>query len=325
MAIVDAQPLRLRSWPQPQRITAGEIVPYHSATVARSAAERPASAAARSIDHGSAAWRSSLAPVACAARKASSARPRSKRSRTSASATTTSVPGRTARCRSAWRASGVRRGSITTSFAPSFCARLMCDTRWMPGRRRIAAPDDDEPRVFVVGVGDAGHLAVHLRRRLAGRRGADGAVQPRRTEAAEEPGVLELVGEQAVRAAVVEGQHGLGAERVARMAQPPFDHVERFIPGDAREAGLALRALAHGRVQQPILVIHAPIEAPHLAADVAARGRRAVVAVDPHEPAALDRDVEAAGVGAIERAGGLNRRSAPGARRADGRVGHGSV
>ena len=146
-----------------------------------------------------------------------SARPRSKRSRTSASATAQVRAGPHGQVQVGLarerRAARIDHDELRAQLLRALDVRDEVDA----GRRRIAAPDDDEPRVFVVGVGDAGHLAVHRRRGRAGRRGAHGARQPRRTEAPEEPRVLELVGEQAVRSAVVEGQHGLGAERVARV------------------------------------------------------------------------------------------------------------
>ncbi|PYR59516.1 MAG: hypothetical protein DMF85_07590 [Acidobacteria bacterium] len=52
--------------------------------------------------------------------------------RCSDSATGRSVPGRGARCRSAFFASDVVLGSMTTSFAPACCASLRNGTRWMP-------------------------------------------------------------------------------------------------------------------------------------------------------------------------------------------------
>ena len=47
-----------------------------------------------------------------------------------------------------------------------------------PRRRRIAAPDDDQPGVFVVGIGDARHLGVHRGRGGAGRRRAQRPREP---------------------------------------------------------------------------------------------------------------------------------------------------
>ena len=43
-----------------------------------------------------------------------------------------SVPGRGARCRSAWAASFVHRGSMTTNLAPALRARWMGGIRWIP-------------------------------------------------------------------------------------------------------------------------------------------------------------------------------------------------
>ena len=75
------------------------------------------------------------------------------------------------------------------------------------GRVRVRAPDDDQLRLGIVRIGDAGHLAVQRERGGAGRRGADGAREARRAEAAEELGVVGVLREEAVRAAVAERQN----------------------------------------------------------------------------------------------------------------------
>ena len=187
-------PLRLRSWPQPQRITAGEVVPYHSASVARSrgvdagfggrALDRPRlGGRAQLVGAGRVRREERLVGPAALEQLADRARARP----------AGRCPGRTARCRSACRASGVRRGSTTTSLAPCFCARLMCGTRWMPDADGLQPQTTISRACVVVLVGDAGHLAVHRRGRRAGRRGAHRAREPRGAEAPEEPRVLEVV------------------------------------------------------------------------------------------------------------------------------------
>ena len=131
-------PFRFRSSPHPQRITAGDAAAYLRARSAMASGSSPATAAARSKVHSRARARKAPAPVVCASRKASSASPFSKRWRCRASATATSVPGLGARCRSAWRANGVARGSTTTSAAPARCASRMYGTRWMPDAEGFA-------------------------------------------------------------------------------------------------------------------------------------------------------------------------------------------
>src|SRR5262245_7268521 len=64
IAVVAGPPLRFRSWPQPQRITAGDASAYQSTNRDRSSAGTPDSAAALTKVHSEAACRSSSAPVA---------------------------------------------------------------------------------------------------------------------------------------------------------------------------------------------------------------------------------------------------------------------
>ena len=143
----------------------------------------PARSAARSNVHGSARSRSWSAPMVCSRRNASSAAPLVKRCRCMASATATSVPGRTARCRSAGRASGVDRGSITTSVRAALLRLAHVRDEVDARRRRVHAPEHDQLRVRVVLVDDRRHLAVERRVRRAGRRRADRPREPRRAEA----------------------------------------------------------------------------------------------------------------------------------------------
>ena len=99
------------------------------------------------------------------------------------------------------------------------------------GRRRVHAPEHDQPCVDVVLVGDAGHLAVERQVGGAGRRGADRAREPRRAEAAKQRRVVGVLREQAVRSAVAERQDrfGAGACRGSSTIRSR-DVVERFVP-----------------------------------------------------------------------------------------------
>ena len=157
-------------------------------------------------------------------------------------------PGATARCRSAERASGVVRGSMTTSVAPRFCASRTIRHEVDAGGRRVHAPEHDERRVRVVLVGDRRHLAVERHVRRAGRRRADRAREARRAEAPEQLRVEVVLRQQAVRAAVGERQDRLAARIVAFAARHPFgDELERFVPRHARELAVALAPLADAR------------------------------------------------------------------------------
>ena len=118
-------PLRLRSSPLPTVIEAGEMVAYHSAKRATSATASPHVSAARSIVHGRASAMNSSKPLTHRWMNARSSAPRRSRSAATAHASTTSVPGRRARCRSACSAILVRRGSTTTSLPPARRALLI--------------------------------------------------------------------------------------------------------------------------------------------------------------------------------------------------------
>ena len=120
-------PFWLRSSPLPTLIAAGDSVAYHSAKRAMSAASSPHVSAARASVHGRASAMYSSKPATQRSMNARSSAPRRSSSAASAQPSTTSVPGRSGRCRSACSAILMRRGSTTTSLPP---ARR---TRWISG------------------------------------------------------------------------------------------------------------------------------------------------------------------------------------------------
>ena len=81
----------------------------------------------------------------------------------SPSPATTSVPGRTARCRSARRAIAVRRGSMTTSLTRRRATACWTSGgKWRVGHGRVGAPDDHEPGAVTTSSGSADAIvAVH--------------------------------------------------------------------------------------------------------------------------------------------------------------------
>ena len=74
---------------------------------------------------------------------------------------------------------------------------------------------------------------------------------------------------------------------------------------DALELARALGAAADGRVEQAIVAVDALAEAPDLGADVAVGDVVLGRAVDLGDAPAAHRDVERAGIGAVERARGV--------------------
>ena len=143
-------PLRLRSRPQPQRITAGDGVGVQLDEAARARRRRcRRRAAARSIVHGAARGAQLVDAGRVIARGTSrSAQPAARTARgCSASATGRSVPGPERRCadrRAARAACGADRS--TTSFAPAAAPRSMYRDEVDAGRRRVDAPQHDQPR-----------------------------------------------------------------------------------------------------------------------------------------------------------------------------------
>ena len=145
-----------------------------------------------------------------------------------------SVPGLGARCRSACRASDVARGSMTTSMRAA-ASRFLDERHEVDaGSRRVDAPQHDQPRVEVVLVRDARHLAVERQVGGAGRRGADRSREPRRAERRETT---------AHRSCPASAGRSIRRSRTAGCASAPMVSrmaiircaicIERFVPGHA--------------------------------------------------------------------------------------------
>src|SRR5205807_10222331 len=110
------------------------------------------------------------------------------------------------------------------------------------------------------------------------------------------------------------------AMAVAGLAELRRRKVQRLVPGDARELPVALAAAADLGMEQARLAIDVLGQAAHLGADETRRQRVAPVAVQLDHPPALDRDREAAGVGAVEGTGAAQDDAAGAVR---GRAGEG--
>src|SRR5262249_26774358 len=79
---------------------------------------------------------------------------------------------------------------------------------------------------------------------------ANSAVEPGRTETMEEAAVHARSLQKPQRAAVAVGQNGLRTKLLGDRLEPDRNSVERFIPGDALEAALALCPSAPLGIQQ---------------------------------------------------------------------------
>ena len=81
------------------------------------------------------------------------------------------------------------------------------------------------------------------------------------------------------------------------------DLAERLVPGDALPLAAALGPDAAQRVQQPVGVIDVIEIRPHLGAEPAARDGMVRIAAEADGPAVAHLGEDAAGVGAVVRAG----------------------
>ena len=242
-AIAALPPLRLRSWPQPQRITAGVVVGVElgealevagrHARFGRGALEGPRRGARAQLVRAGARARRGTPRSACPPRTEPADH---------ASATGRSVPGRGGEMEvgllapAASCADRSRRGC-----APRLCASLNVRHEVDAGGRRIRAPDDDQPRV-----GDSpGRPRPAILPYSAWRRAPVGAAHTVRASR-EAPsrrnrrGVGRVLREQPVRAAVGERQDRLAAEALARLAQPRRRQRERLVPRDALKGAQSL-------------------------------------------------------------------------------------
>ena len=111
-------------------------------------------------------------------------------------------PAAPARWMSAARASGVVRGSMTTSLRAALLRLADVRDEVDAGRRRIDAPEHDQRGLGVVLIGDRRHLAVERHVGRAGRRRAHRARESRRAEPPPQRRVEVVLRQQAVRAAV---------------------------------------------------------------------------------------------------------------------------
>ena len=208
-----------------------------------------------------------------------------------------------------------RRARIDHDERRASLARFLDEGHEVDARgRRVHAPEDDEAGVHVVFVGDARHLSVETHVGGAGRCRAHRAREPRRAERPPQRGIVGVLREQAIRPAIAERQDGLATRAISDGGHALGDLVECFVPADAREDAVALSPLADGGVEEAVFAVDALRKATDFAADVAARARVLVAAVDLDDAPLLDGDLERAGVRAVERTRALDGRVSPGFR-----------
>jgi len=107
------------------------------------------------------------------------------------------------------------------------------------------------------------------------------------------------------RAAIAIRQNGFGAELGGDGFETRGNFIERFIPGDTREAALAFGANAPQRIQKPLGRIFTLQIAGDFAAQKSAGYGMRGIAAKPGTFAIFDIDEQGAGVRAIERADGM--------------------
>ena len=169
--------------------------------------------------------------------------------------------------------------------------------------RHVAAPGDDQLRVLGLLGANARHRTERPDPRLRPDAAAQGAaVQQAGAEPVEEAEIHRAAGEQAVRPGVVERQDRLRPVSGDHGRKSVMDDVERLGPRDPLEAPFALGADAsERRLEAALAVDEAWVRLRNLGAEDAGRVGVRTRAADRDDALVLDRDGQAAGVGAIER------------------------
>ena len=167
---------------------------------------------------------------------------------------------------------------------------------------RVAAPDQDQ-----LGLGEELNLHPHLaaqraRERLAAGCGANGAVEQAGAQGVKKAPIHRFALHQPHGAGVAVGQDGLCVARGDGF-QPRGDFIQRRIPRDRLEAPFALGAHAAQRRQDALGVVRALGVARHFGTQHAVGRRVRRVAAHAHGAAVVHRGDQAAGVGAVVRAG----------------------
>ena len=167
---------------------------------------------------------------------------------------------------------------------------------------RVVAPDEVELGIFGEIGRAARHRAIGAGPGLAAHSAAQSApIKLARPEPVEEAQRHAVAGEQTVRPGIVQRQDRLRPPAPDNLVDPLVDLVERSLPGDALELPGAFRSGAAQRIQKPLRPVHKGLHvARHLCADDPGRIGQRVRPADLGDTAVIDRDGDAARIGAIE-------------------------
>ncbi len=138
---------------------------------------------------------------------------------------------------------------------------------------------------------------------------ADRALELGRAERVHDPRAHGVALDQPLRAGVGVGQDRLAAVLLAHARETGRHAIERLVPRNAPEAPLPLGALAHERMQQPLVRVDALQVVRHLAAEEPDGDRMVGVAGHLDGAPVLHGHVHRAGVGTVVRAGGAHEAS----------------
>src|SRR5438874_7076134 len=167
---------------------------------------------------------------------------------------------------------------------------------------RVVAPDEVELGAFGEIGRAARHRTIGAGPGLAAHSAAQSApIKLARPEPVEEAQRHAVAGEQTVRPGIVQRQDRLRPPAPDNLVDPLVDLVERSLPGDALELPGAFRSDAAQRIQKPLRPVHKGLHvARHLCADDPGRIAQRVRPADLGDTAVIDRDGDAARIGAIE-------------------------
>ena len=172
------------------------------------------------------------------------------------------------------------------------------------GAENVGAPGEDQPRMAeLLRLGSVTHSQRLGHSRGSGSR-TDSAVEARGAQAVKEPAIHARTVQQPHGSGVAIGQDGLGSEFICDGAQTAGDGIQRFVPGDALEAPLALGPDAALRIEQASRRIFAFEVLRHFTAEKSAGHGMRGVAAELGGVAVVDGDQQGTAIRTVECADG---------------------